>query len=104
MTRGAGRTEGWVRAAAAEQQVDENAGTARIKLVVTEGFAVTTIDGVQHGGGSTVEVDTITAERWLRRGWVQVAPDAFRRRHEPKPESESKKPKPRKRSTRSKPA
>ncbi len=47
---------------------------AKVKVRVADGWAVYA-DGVQRGGGETVEVDQETAERWCAAGWATAAAD-----------------------------
>ena len=43
-----------------------------VKVTVTEGYAVA-VDGKQHGGGQTVNVDRDTADHWIASGWAKPA-------------------------------
>ncbi len=40
-----------------------------VKVTVTEGYAVA-VDGRQHGGGQTLNVDRDTADYWIASGWA----------------------------------
>ena len=40
-----------------------------VNVTVTEGYAVA-VDGRQHGGGQTVNVDRDTADHWIASGWA----------------------------------
>ena len=40
-----------------------------VKVTVNEGWAVA-VDGKQHGGGQTVNVDRATADHWIESGWA----------------------------------
>lgn len=46
-----------------------------VAVIVADGYAVS-VGGVQHPGGSRVELDRATADRYLSRGWVQPAKPA----------------------------
>ena len=41
----------------------------KVKVTVNEGWAVA-VDGKQHGGGQTVNVDRDTADHWIESGWA----------------------------------
>ena len=43
-----------------------------VKVKVNEGYAVA-VDGKQHGGGETVNVDRDTADHWIESGWATAA-------------------------------
>ncbi len=43
-----------------------------VKVTVTEGYAVA-VDGRQHGGGQTLNVDRDTADHWIASGWATAA-------------------------------
>ncbi len=48
-----------------------------VKVTVTEGYAVA-VDGKQHGGGQTVNVDRDTADHWIASGWATTGQTAKR--------------------------
>lgn len=51
---------------------DNESAAGTIHVTVTPGYAVHH-DGKQHSGGTTLDVDTLTARRWINRGWVTEA-------------------------------
>lgn len=59
----------------------------KTRVTVAAGYAVY-VHGEQHSGGDVVEMDTDTAQQWVRRGWAVEATEPAK---QPKPRTRTHK-------------